>query len=84
MGGLGIISQLLLCKTLQPDFQQEEICSIEKDSDEIMAILKEMQEYMPQVRIKEEEEEEEKEEHIGTHRKNKQQQACWLLRGCLW
>ncbi|XP_045117679.1 regulator of G-protein signaling 7-binding protein-like isoform X2 [Portunus trituberculatus] len=48
MGGLGIISQLLLCKTLQPDFQQEEICSIEKDSDEIMAILKEMQEYMPQ------------------------------------
>ncbi|MPC67999.1 hypothetical protein E2C01_062188 [Portunus trituberculatus] len=50
MGGLGIISQLLLCKTLQPDFQQEEICSIEKDSDEIMAILKEMQEYMPQVR----------------------------------
>lgn len=50
MGGLGIISQLLLCKTLQPDFQQEEICSIEKDSDEITAILKEMQEYMPQVR----------------------------------
>ena len=23
------------------------------------------------------------EEHIGTHRKNKQQQAYWPLRGCL-
>ncbi|XP_047482124.1 uncharacterized protein LOC125034426 isoform X1 [Penaeus chinensis] len=48
MGGLGVISQLLLCKTLQPDFQQEEVCSIEKDSDDINAILKEMQDYMPQ------------------------------------
>ncbi|KAK4294726.1 hypothetical protein Pmani_032673 [Petrolisthes manimaculis] len=48
MGGLGVISQLLLCKTLQPDFQQEEICSIEKDSDDILSILKEMQDYMPQ------------------------------------
>ncbi|XP_042217947.1 uncharacterized protein LOC121863391 isoform X2 [Homarus americanus] len=48
MGGLGVISQLLLCKTLQPDFQQEEICSIEKDSEDILAILKEMLEYMPQ------------------------------------
>ncbi|XP_042217946.1 uncharacterized protein LOC121863391 isoform X1 [Homarus americanus] len=49
MGGLGVISQLLLCKTLQPDFQQEEICSIEKDSEDILAILKEMLEYMPQL-----------------------------------
>ncbi|XP_064114824.1 uncharacterized protein LOC135221028 isoform X3 [Macrobrachium nipponense] len=48
MGGLGVISQLLLCKTLQPDFQQEEICSISKDTDDILAILKEMQEFMPQ------------------------------------
>ena len=52
MGGLGIISQLLLCKSLQPDFQQEEICSIEKDLDDICAILKEMQDYMPQVGYK--------------------------------
>ena len=51
MGGLGIISQLLLCKSLQPDFQQEEICSIEKDFEDISTILKEMQEYMPQVII---------------------------------
>ena len=49
MGGLGIISQLLLCKSLTPDFQQEEICSIIKDLEDIMVLLKEMQEYMPQV-----------------------------------
>ncbi|XP_076054357.1 regulator of G-protein signaling 7-binding protein-like [Oratosquilla oratoria] len=48
MGGLGVISQLLLCKSLQPDFQQEEICSIDKDMDDIGNILHEMQEYMPQ------------------------------------
>ncbi|KAL7638603.1 UNVERIFIED_CONTAM: hypothetical protein RMT77_011175 [Armadillidium vulgare] len=54
MGGLGIISQLLLCKPLTPDFNQEELCSIAKDLDEIQATLKEMQEYMPQVKIIEE------------------------------
>ena len=31
----------------------------------------------------EEEDENEDEDHIGTHRKNKQQQIYWPLRGCL-
>ncbi|CAL4144793.1 unnamed protein product, partial [Meganyctiphanes norvegica] len=51
LGGLGVISQLLLCKQLQPNFQQEEVCSIEKDIEDIVAILKEMQEFMPQEEV---------------------------------
>lgn len=43
-----VISQILLCKQITPDFNQEELCSIKKDSQEISKILKEMQEYMPQ------------------------------------
>lgn len=43
-----VISQILLCKQITPDFNQEELCSITKDSQEISRILKEMQEYMPQ------------------------------------
>ena len=43
-----VISQILLCKTITPDFNAEEICSIAKDSEEIKKILQEMQEYMPQ------------------------------------
>lgn len=43
-----VISQILLCKTITPDFNAEEICSIAKDSEEIEKILQEMQEYMPQ------------------------------------
>lgn len=43
-----VISQILLCKTITPDFNAEEICSIAKDSEEIGKILQEMQEYMPQ------------------------------------
>lgn len=42
-----VISQILLCKQITPDFNQEELCSIAKDSQEIAKILKEMQEYMP-------------------------------------
>lgn len=42
-----VISQILLCKQITPDFHQEELCSISKDSQEISKILKEMQEYMP-------------------------------------
>lgn len=42
-----VISQILLCKQITPDFNQEELCSISKDSAEISKILKEMQEYMP-------------------------------------
>lgn len=43
-----VISQILLCKQITPDFNQEELCSITKDSQEIARILAEMQEYMPQ------------------------------------
>lgn len=46
MGNL--ISQLLLCKTITPDFNLEELASINKDSEEIKGLLADMQEYMPQ------------------------------------
>ncbi|KAB0801066.1 hypothetical protein PPYR_05420 [Photinus pyralis] len=42
-----VISQILLCKQITPDFNQEELCSITKDSQEISKLLKELQEYMP-------------------------------------
>ncbi|KAJ6649283.1 Glucosamine-6-phosphate isomerase [Pseudolycoriella hygida] len=42
-----VISQILLCKQITPDFNQEELCSITKDSEEINKILSEMQEYIP-------------------------------------
>uniref|UniRef100_A0A182K4M4 Uncharacterized protein n=1 Tax=Anopheles christyi TaxID=43041 RepID=A0A182K4M4_9DIPT len=43
-----VISQILLCKQITPDFNQEELCSISKDSQEIARILQELQEFMPQ------------------------------------
>uniref|UniRef100_A0A182M1S9 Uncharacterized protein n=1 Tax=Anopheles culicifacies TaxID=139723 RepID=A0A182M1S9_9DIPT len=43
-----VISQILLCKQITPDFNQEELCSITKDSQEIARILQELQEFMPQ------------------------------------
>lgn len=43
-----VISQILLCKQITPDFNQEELHSITKDSQEINKILSEMQEYIPQ------------------------------------
>ncbi|XP_066158910.1 uncharacterized protein [Euwallacea fornicatus] len=42
-----VISQILLCKQITPDFNHEELCSIVKDSEEIAKILKEIGEYMP-------------------------------------
>lgn len=42
-----VISQILLCKQITPDFNHEELCSIIKDSEEIAKILKEIGEYMP-------------------------------------
>lgn len=42
-----VISQILLCKQITPDFNQEELCSITKDSQDIAQILSEMQEFMP-------------------------------------
>lgn len=43
-----VISQILLCKQITPDFNQEELCSITKDSQELAKLLSDMQEYMPQ------------------------------------
>lgn len=42
-----VISQILLCKQINPDFQLEELGSITKDSKEIAKVLSEMQEFMP-------------------------------------
>lgn len=46
-----VISQILLCKTIAPDFNQEEICSIAKDSLELNRIVHEMQEFLPQQEV---------------------------------
>ncbi|XP_043281010.1 uncharacterized protein [Venturia canescens] len=43
-----VISQILLCKQITPDFNEEELCSIKKDSAEISALIVELQEFMPQ------------------------------------
>ncbi len=43
-----VISQILLCKQIAPDFNQEEICSIAKDSQELTRIMQEIQEFLPQ------------------------------------
>ncbi|XP_045482185.1 uncharacterized protein LOC123686215 isoform X1 [Harmonia axyridis] len=42
-----VISQILLCKQITPDFHEEELCSIIKDSEEISKLIKDLQEYMP-------------------------------------
>ncbi|XP_043489261.1 uncharacterized protein LOC122515828 [Polistes fuscatus] len=43
-----VISQILLCKQITPDFNEEELCSIKKDSAEIGALIADLQEFMPQ------------------------------------
>ncbi|CAB3240500.1 unnamed protein product [Arctia plantaginis] len=43
-----VISQILLCKQITPDFNQEELCSIIKDTQEITKIVNDIQEYLPQ------------------------------------
>ncbi|XP_026474563.1 uncharacterized protein LOC113378250 [Ctenocephalides felis] len=42
-----VISQILLCKQITPDFHEEELCSIKKDSQDLTRMLLELQEYMP-------------------------------------
>jgi len=37
-----------LCKQIQPDFNQEEICSIAKDSQDLVKLIQDMQEFLPQ------------------------------------
>ncbi|KOC59373.1 hypothetical protein WH47_12444 [Habropoda laboriosa] len=43
-----VISQIVLCKQITPDFYEEELCSIHKDSEEIRGLIEELQEFMPQ------------------------------------
>lgn len=43
-----VVSQILLCKQIRPDFNEEELCSIRKDSEEISRLIAELQEFMPQ------------------------------------
>ncbi|XP_058808841.1 uncharacterized protein LOC131674272 [Phymastichus coffea] len=43
-----VITQILLCKQITLDFNEEELCSIQKDSEEIAALIAELQEFMPQ------------------------------------
>ncbi|XP_049881021.1 uncharacterized protein LOC126377344 isoform X2 [Pectinophora gossypiella] len=43
-----VISQILLCKQITPDFNQEELCSIVKDTQEITRIVNDIQELLPQ------------------------------------
>ncbi|KAG7206792.1 hypothetical protein KM043_000703 [Ampulex compressa] len=42
-----VISQILLCKQITPDFNEEELYSIRKDSEEIRDLIEELQEFMP-------------------------------------
>ncbi|XP_044742130.1 uncharacterized protein LOC123303095, partial [Chrysoperla carnea] len=42
-----VISQILLCKQITPDFNREELCSITKDSKDIAKIIDDIQQYMP-------------------------------------
>ncbi len=47
--GLGsVLSQIVLCKSMKPDFNVEEKVSIEKDTREIRQIIADMAECLPQ------------------------------------
>ncbi|OXA63206.1 uncharacterized protein LOC110863590 [Folsomia candida] len=41
------LSQIILCRQINPDFNQEELCSIDKDTGEISSLLDDLQEFMP-------------------------------------
>ena len=43
-----VFSQLIIGKTVKPDFNAEETASVEKDKKEIRKIIKEMSEFLPQ------------------------------------
>ena len=46
--GLGsVLSQIVICKSMKPDFNVEEKLSIEKDTREIREIIDEMAECLP-------------------------------------
>ncbi|XP_053973456.1 uncharacterized protein LOC128873718 isoform X1 [Hylaeus volcanicus] len=42
------ISQIVLCAQITPNFYEEELCSIKKDSEEIRELIDQLQEFMPQ------------------------------------
>lgn len=42
-----VIGQILLCKQISPDFQEEELCSISKDAQELNELLDELQSHLP-------------------------------------
>ncbi|XP_030565444.1 uncharacterized protein LOC115765855 [Drosophila novamexicana] len=42
-----VISQILLCKQINPDFQQEELCSISKDAQELSELLGQLESHLP-------------------------------------
>ncbi len=47
--GIGsVLSQIVLCKSMKPDFNAEEKVSIEKDTRELRQIIGEMAECLPQ------------------------------------
>ena len=43
-----VFSQLVLGKSMKPDFNAEETASVQKDKREIQKIVREMAEYLPQ------------------------------------
>jgi len=42
-----VFSQIILCKQLAPDFNQEELRSIRKDGEDMQRLIDDMQEFMP-------------------------------------
>ena len=43
-----VFSQLVLGKSMKPDFNAEETASVQKDKREIQKLVREMAEYLPQ------------------------------------
>lgn len=43
----GVLSQIILCKQLAPNFNREELVSIRKDAQDIQNLIDDMQEFMP-------------------------------------
>lgn len=43
----GVLGQIILCKQMVPDFNQEELCSIRSDGEYIQQLIDDMQEFMP-------------------------------------
>ena len=60
-----VISQILLCKQITPDFNEEELSSIVKDTQDVNKIISDLQEYMPQQEL-----------HLDKGRR-----VCWFTLG---